>query len=251
MSIIPPPPTILSILPEGRHVRAGDAVGELDWSGFRDALRVHELRSIRGKAWVDPAKYAVEANEIALREDEHRILPQDIELARHHVTICQIDCQRAASTLAWSRPYCAEGLRSAAHAHAYTGVCEQAKFILRDAQWMLQRLLKYMSKRILQSLRAGVAASQTELVAQRSISRLECELPDRMKAPIVNGALRAPRDGIIVHANRTKGRGTAETQIREGLTAHQLQPIFRLVDSRHLQLRARINESRIAQIRVG
>ena len=42
-----------------------------------------------------------------------------------------------------------------------------------------------------------------------------------------------------------------ETQIQEGLTVYQSQPIFRILDPAHVQVKARINESQIAKIRTG
>src|SRR5262249_55759512 len=74
----PPPPTILSLLPEGSPVRAGDIVCELDSSGFRQALEIQQLRFLRARSWVDQAGYLLDASEVALREYQHGILPQDI-----------------------------------------------------------------------------------------------------------------------------------------------------------------------------
>ena len=41
---------------------------------------------------------------------------------------------------------------------------------------------------------------------------------------IANCTLR-PREGMVIHANRTNGWGRVETQIQEGLTVYQTQPI--------------------------
>jgi HlyD family secretion protein len=41
------------------------------------------------------------------------------------------------------------------------------------------------------------------------------------------------------------------TQIQEGLTVYQSQPIFRILDPEHIVVKARINESQIARIRTG
>ena len=40
-------------------------------------------------------------------------------------------------------------------------------------------------------------------------------------------------------------------QIREGLRVYQSQPIFRLLDPRHMQVRATINETQVARVRSG
>jgi len=247
----PPPPTILSILSEGSCVKAGDVVCELDSSGFRDALHVQELRYVQAKAWVEQAKYILEANEIALREYEQGVLPQDTELVRQHIVICEIERERAARNLAWSRALLAKGFRSAAQVAADAAVVEQAEFALRDAEGMLRRLVKYTAKRILTAQRAKIEASRADSLSLKTAFRLQGERLKRIKAMIANCTMRAPRDGIVVHANRTNGWGTVEMQIREGLTVHESQPIFRLLDPRHIQVRARINESKVARVRLG
>ena len=134
---------------------------------------------------------------------------------------------------------------------ADTAVVEQAEFALRDAEGMLRRLVKYTAKRILTAQRAKIEASRADLLSVKTAFRLEGERLKRIKAMIANCTMRAPRDGIVVHANRTNGWGTVEMQIREGLTVHESQPIFRLLDPRHIQVRARINESQVARIRLG
>ena len=42
-----------------------------------------------------------------------------------------------------------------------------------------------------------------------------------------------------------------ESQIREGMRVYQSQPIFRLLDPRHMHIQARINESQVARVRTG
>jgi multidrug resistance efflux pump len=68
---------------------------------------------------------------------------------------------------------------------------------------------------------------------------------------IANCTMRALRDGIIVHANPSNGSGSVEKQIREGSIVRPSQPIFRLLDSSHIQVKAEVNESQVALIRPG
>ena len=108
----PAPPTILSILPEGSEVKAGVMVCELDSSGFRQALEVQQLRYLRAKAWVEQAGFILQASEIALREYQDGILPQDTQLVRDFISICETDRDRAAGNLAWAK---AASPRGSAH----------------------------------------------------------------------------------------------------------------------------------------
>jgi len=247
----PPPPTILSILPEGSRVKAGDVVCELDSSAFRDVLQVQQLRYVQAKAWVEQAKYILEANEIALREYAEGILPQDIQLVRNYIRICETEKEHTERNLAWSRAAHAKGFRTEAQVDADAATFQLAEIALRDGEVMLKRLVKHTGKRNLKACRAKIEAIHADLLSLESCFQLESDRLKRIEAMIANCTMRAPRDGIVVHANRVNGWGTVEMQIREGLTVYRSQPIFRLLDSRHLQVKAMINESQVAWVRSG
>ena len=106
----PSPLSIISILAEGSRVKAGEVVCELDSSALRDALAVQQLRFAQAKAWVEQAKYVLEADKIALREYEAGVLPQDIELVRQNIDICRIEKEQAARNLDWSRAGFRQGI---------------------------------------------------------------------------------------------------------------------------------------------
>jgi HlyD family secretion protein len=247
----PPPLTIISILPEGSKVKAGDVVCELDSSLFRDAHAVQQLRYVQAKAWVEQAKYSLEADNIALREYESGVLPQDIALVRQNVGICEVEKERAARNLAWTRRAFAKGFRTEAQVNADAAVLEQSEIALRDAEGMLEQLVKYTGRRIIKSCKARIQAIRAELLSLESSLRLERERLRRIETMIANCKMRAPRDGTIVYANQPNGSGAIDNQIREGLIVHSSQPIFRLLDPHHIQVRAKINESQVARIRPG
>lgn len=250
-SVAPPPPTILSILSEGSRVKTGDVVCELNSSAFRDALQVQQIRTVQASAWVEQAKFILEANEIALREYADGILPQDTELVRNYVRICETEKGQAERNLAWSRAAHAKGFRTASQVEADAATLEQFGFALGDAECMLKRLVKYTGKRNLKARKAKIEAIHADLLSLESSLQLETERLRRIEAMIANCTMRAPRDGIVVYANRVNSWGTVEMQIREGLTVYPSQPIFRLLDPRHLQVRATINESQIGRLRSG
>jgi HlyD family secretion protein len=247
----PPPLTIISILPEGSKVKAGDVVCELDSSLLRDARAVQQLRYVQPKAWVEQARYSLEADDIALREYESGVLPQDIALLRQNVAIRRIEKEQAARNLKWSRGALTKGFRTGAAVSADAAVLEQAEIACRDAEGMLRQLTKYTSRRIVKSCKAKIQAIRADLLSLESSFRLEQQRLNRIETMIENCKMRAPRDGTIVYASERGGSGAIETQIREGLIVHSSQPIFRLLDPHHIQVRARINESQVARIRPG
>jgi len=247
----PAPPAIVSIVPEGSRVKAGAVVCELDSSVFRDALPVQQIRFVQAKAWVEQARSILAANEIALREYEEGIFPQDVEQVRQYINICEIERDRAQRNLMWSRAVAAKGFRTLAQVDADAAVLKDAEISLHDAQSMLNRLVKHTGRRIKKARKAKIKAIGADLLALESCLLLEGERLRRIEVMVANCTMRAPRDGIVVYANRTNGWGMVETQIREGLQVHQSQPIFRLLDRKDMHVKARINESRVAQIRSG
>jgi HlyD family secretion protein len=247
----PPPPTILTILPEGTSVRAGDIVCELDSSAFRQALEVQQIRYVQAKAWVEQARYLLEANEIALREYREGVLPQDIALVRKHIVICESQRDRAAQNFAWARTVFARGFLSEAHVDAGAAQVQLAEIALGDAQGTLERLTRYTGKRVLKAHTAKIAAIRADLLSLESSFRLERERKERIEAMIANCKMRAPLEGIVAYAHRVNAWGTVEARIREGQTVYQSQPIFRLLDPRRMYVKARINESQIGLVRAG
>jgi HlyD family secretion protein len=247
----PSPLSIIWILGEGSRVKADDIVCELDSSALRDALNVQQLRFAQAKAWVEQAQYALEADEIALREYEFGVLPQDIGLVRQNVGICQIEKEQAASNLVWARRMLAKGFRTEAQVNADAAVLEQTIIALRNAEGMLEQLMKHTGKRIIKSRMARIQAIHADLLSLEASFRLENQRLKRIETMIANCTMRAPRDGIIVYADQSYGSGTIDKQIREGLIVQPMQPIFRLLDPHHIQVRAKINESQVARIRPG
>jgi multidrug resistance efflux pump len=247
----PAPLTIISILPEGSRVSSGEIVCELDSSALREALAVEQLRHVQASAWVDQAKLTLEADQIALREYESGMLPQDTELIRQCISICQIERDQAARNLAWAHGALAKGFRTSVQVSADAAIVEQKEIALRDAEGMLERLLKHTAKRIITARRARILAIRADLLSLESSLRLETQRLKRIELMVANCTLRAPRTGIVVYASPSNGWANPDLRVREGSIVHASQPIFRLLDPSHIQVRAEINESLVARVRPG
>ncbi len=247
----PQPPTIISIVPEGTHVKASNVVCELDSSVFRNALPVQKARYVQARAWLDQAHYILEANEIALQEYEQGVLPQDLELVRDYISICEIEAEQARRNLAWSRATTSKGFRTPAQLEADAAAFEEAEIVLRDARGMLAQLHDHTGRRILTAHRAKIAAIRADLFSLESAFRLETRRLRQIEETIAHCTIRAPRDGVVVYANRVNGWGGVERQIREGLAVHKSQPLFRLLDPRRMHVKAVINESQVAKVKSG
>ena len=95
-----------------------------------------------------------EVGEITLKEYEEGIYPQDVQLVKQYLATCQIDEQRAAKNLEWSKETAAKGFRTPSQVMADVLAHEQATIALTEAKGMLNRLEKYTGPKIKTNLRA-------------------------------------------------------------------------------------------------
>jgi len=239
---------ILWILPEGTPVKKGDVVCQLDASAFKDELQVQQIRHLQAKAWVEQAQSILEVNEISLREFEQGIYPQDIQLIRQYIQACETEYDRASGNLKWSIETAKKGYRSSAQVKADELAAQQADIALREAQGMLVRLENFTGKRIEKARKAKIEAIRADKLSLESTFQLETERLKRLERMVEKCTMRAPRDGVVVYFNQSNSWGQVEASIQEGVTVRQSQPIFSVPNSKFMQVRARINESKYAQI---
>jgi multidrug resistance efflux pump len=242
---------IIWILPEGKRVKAGEVVCEFDSSAFRDEVKAQKIRYLQAKAWVEQAQALLEVSEISLREYRDGIFPQDLELIRQYVTTCQTERERAQGNYQWSVQAAAKGYRPQVQVKADALSLQQAEMALHEARGMLVRLEKFTGPKLIKSLTAKCEAIRADKLTQESAFQLESDRLKRLEAMVEHCTLRAPRDGIVVYATQTNPWGMVDAQIQEGVTVRETQPIFSVPDPRYMQVKAKVNESKVALIHPG
>jgi HlyD family secretion protein len=242
---------IVTILPEGIRVEKGQIVCELDSSAFADELKAQLIRYVQAKSWVDQARAIQEVNLITLREYRDGIYPQDLQLIRQYIQTCRIEDERAERNFVWSRDMNQKGFRTSAQLRADELNHQQTTIALEEAEGMLERLAKFTGPKIIKSLEAKVKAIEADKKNQEASYQLETQRRDRLQKNITNCTLRAPDDGILVYVNQTNGWGQVQQQIDQGVTVREGQPIFQLPDPKSMRVKARINETKVAQLRSG
>ena len=242
---------IISILPEGTRVKAGDLVCELDSSAFKDEVAAQKIRWAQAKSQVEQVQYTLEVSEITQVEYEQGIFKQDAVLIRQYLESCRTDEDRAVRNYAWSKETGAKGFRAPTQVMADELAVQQTRIALKEAEGMAYRLDKFTAPRLKKNLQAKIEAIRADKLAQQSVFQLEDERLRKLERMIANCTLRAPRDGIVVYATQSNGWGSNEAQIQEGVTVRESQPIFNLPDPNHMRVKARVNESKVALIHQG
>jgi len=243
--------TIVDILPEGSKVKAGDVVCTLDSSSFFDEEKAQLIRYLQAKSYVEQANSILEVNLITLREYRDGIYPQDLQLVKQYIETCQMEKDRLERNARWSWDMNKKGFRTHFQLNGDLLALEQAKIALDEANNMLIRLEKQTGPKLIKSLEANVRAIESDKLLQDASFSLESQRLERIRRNIRNCTLKAPRDGIVVYANQSNRWGQVTTQIDQGVTVRQDQPIFNLPDPQNMRVKARINESKVAMIHTG
>jgi multidrug resistance efflux pump len=242
---------IISLLPEGARVKKGDVVATLDSASYQDEEKAQLIRYLQAKAYVEQADSILQVNEISLREYRDGIYPQDVQLIKQYIETCEIERDRSARNLKWSREMLALGYRTPFQTKGDELALGQAQIALDEARGMLERLTKFTGPKILKSLEANVNAIRADKLTQDAAFSLETQRLERLRKNIENCTVKAPGDGIVVYANQSNRMGMLAVQIAEGVTLRENQPIFNLPDPKHMRVKAKINESKVAMVDTG
>lgn len=242
---------IIKIIDEGTKVKAGDILCELDSSKFRDELKAQQIRYLQARSWVEQARSILGVNLITMREYQEGVYPQDVQLVHQYTTACQTEEERARQNLEWSRATAARGFRSATQLQADALAWQQAEFRLRDAEHMANRLERYTAPRLITSLKAKIEAIKSDLLSQEAAFELEVNRLKRLETAVANCTIRAPREGMAVYHNPPNMWGRIDNMIREGTTVREGQTLIDLPDPKHMRVRARVNESKVASVHTG
>jgi HlyD family secretion protein len=242
---------IISILPEGTAVKAGELVCELDSAAFRDEVAVQLVRYAQAESWLHRAETSLVVAEMELRQYRDGVMPQDIRVLKQYIQNCLTDQEQKLITLEWSLDMQRQGLRSGPQVLGDRLAEERTRIALDEAREMQRRLLEFTAPRILKSLEAKIEAVRSDLLSQKSAFQVEEERLRRLERAVEKCKLVAPEDGVVVYARNTNGWGRVEDEIKQGSTVREGQALFKLPDPKNMSIIVKISESKIAALKTG
>lgn len=278
---------ILSIVPEGTWVQAGDVVCQMDSSEIEEFARSREVMLIRFRARLDSALHDEEllstSNERALAAAEYRFqtaeqelheyqdgtLPQQIEEMERNLKMLSRQTQTAADNVSRSEQLWSMGLLD-------TQEMARGSLDLLKAQQKQDQLegklnlltsftqprnnlrleygrnnaLRNVARTKISNSLAATRARLSSLALERTV-RIYERYYSRAIDSIQACTLRAPCDGQVIHGNSWHLRSRGITQIEEGAKVRQLQKVFEIPDTRRLKVSVPIDEALIYRVHEG
>jgi len=252
--------TILTIVPEGTHVKKGDLLMELDSSGFEDHLVAEQITlqnaettlvsaqeslgvgKNQAESDLEKAQLTLEfANEDLMKYEEGDY-QNELTDANSQIEVGRETVEQAKNKHAWSVKLFDEQYISEMELKADKLAWSRAQLELKLAENKLELLQKYTYHRTMKQLnsdvwqakmalerakrkaRADVVLLEASLLEAQSTLERQKGIVEKLETNIANTKIIAPADGMVVYATSQRGRfGGSNEPLEEGQQVHERQ----------------------------
>ncbi len=241
--------TILELIPEGTKVRQGDFLCQLDDSLLRDELIEQKINVAKDRALVIQAESVLNTAKRKLQEFQEGSYQQQVSEFKAAITVAKEAERRAADVRKYSETLNRKGYMTKTQLQADTFAEEKATLELELAEERLEVFEKFTKGTMLAELEADIRKQEADLEASQYTLQLSQQREKEQAQQVANCRIVAPADGTLVYANESD-RDESSVVIEEGVLVRDGQPIFFLPDPNKMQVKAKINDSKISKVKV-
>jgi HlyD family secretion protein len=280
--------TILKIVDEGSLVQPGQVVAELDSAKLREEALLQQIRFdsataalknaeadcqiqvMQNESDLAAAELKLQLARLDLRNYQEADYQQELRIVAGEIKLATEYLARATERWKFTAQLLRKGFTTTKVLDADRVAMAKSQIDLTTARTKHEVLDGYTHRRQLAELEANVAFHQREIgrvklrgqaaltqrertfLARKRALFLEDQRLQKAQAQIAACTVRSPRAGLVVFANTLEnGRSSSTPLIYEGATVRERQPLIHLPDLTHMQVNARIHESKIATLREG
>ena len=262
--------TILSLVPEGRAVKKGDLVCELDSAVLRDQLVNQVIAEQRASAAYQNAKLSREVAEIAVAEYVEGIFKQELYTLKSEIAGAEAAIQKADDRLERTqraRQRMSEVAKDTAKTPADIAAeldivdrlesaeqsVQKERKTLELARAKLDVLEKYTREKTTKALKVEAERKRTEELGKKEAWVLEKNKVEKLNRQIEACRIFTPRDGVIIYANDPGRRGGyGRPQVEEGAAVRERQKIASVLDlAGPMQVNVKVPESKVDLVSPG
>ena len=244
---------ILWIIDEGSFVSAGDKLVELDSSALEQDLKSQRVVVNNAEATVIGSDAEVRKAIISREEYLDGTYLNERKAILSEIAVAEQELRRSELSLSSAERLAARGTLKSLQIEAEQFSVKNATNNLVAAQSRLRVLDELTREKMLVQFDSDIERAKAKLESDRSILEEEKIKLAEITQQIAACTIVAPTDGQVVYANRYGGRGgsSAEFVVEPGAVVREQQTIINLPDPSKMQVRAKINESRVPLVRVG
>lgn len=242
---------ILSVVPEGTFVKKGDRLCQLDSSALDQEAKNQRIVVSTAESTVISSEAAVNKAIIARQEYLEGTFLTEQKAILSEIAVAQQGLRQAELALQSAERLAAKGTLKPLQVEAAQFSVQNAQSTLDSAQGRLRVLDQLTKAKMLVQLDSDIETAKAKLESDKNTLTEEKEKLEEIQAQIKACAVLAPADGQVVYANKMGGRSGADFIVEAGALVREQQTIFLLPDPTRMQVKAKINESRITLIREG
>lgn len=259
--------TVISLVPEGSKVKAGDFLVKLDSTAFEQERESQRITVANAKAAVIQADANLRTAKTTLLEYEQGTYLAQVQDLENQITNAKGAIKNSESRLLQaidvynnSLELQAKGFITSRQLEAEKFVVDQAKLELQQNQNLLsltkqnkQVLEKYTKEKEMVQLQSNIEAAVVKLESEKDALRVQERQMAEIEEMIAKCEVVVPEgiSGQVVYAKEQRGRGGDEWVLEEGANVRESQVLIRLPDTNKMEVKALINEQNITQIETG
>ncbi len=242
---------ILWVIDEGTYVKKGDKVVELDESGLQTEVKSQRIVVNTADATVIGSEAQLKQDQIARQEYLEGTYKTERKNILSEIALAEQDLRKAELQLGSAERLAAKGTLKPLQIEAENFAVENARNKLDSARSKLEVLDKYTKEKMLVQFDSNIEKAKAKLDSDRNTLEEEKDKLTELEEQIQYCTITAPAEGQVVHANKFSSRGSSEFVVEAGALARERQVLIVLPDPTKMQVKAKINESRITLVTEG
>ncbi|MGE0759521.1 MAG: HlyD family efflux transporter periplasmic adaptor subunit [Pirellulaceae bacterium] len=242
--------SILWIVPDGKEVKQGEKLVELDAALLDDQINQQKITVEKARSTMVQAEKDYSVAQISVKEYLEGTYLKDLQTMEAQITISMENLRSSENSLAHSQRMFRKGYISSLELESQQFAVQRAKLELDSAKTARDVLEKFTKVKTLEDLESKVATAKAKLESERSAFALEEGKLKRLEAQRNLCTIHAPQDGMAVYANEQGGRfGSSQSlTIEEGAAVRERQTILRLPDLTHMEVKVNVHESKVESL---
>ncbi|MDG2470692.1 MAG: HlyD family efflux transporter periplasmic adaptor subunit [Pirellulaceae bacterium] len=240
---------ILKIVPEGTPVSKGEFLIQFDDSILKDRLVEQQILTAQNDAARIQAENDLNAAKKIQQEYDKGTFNQELAAFESEIAVAKETKERAKEYLKFSRKLAAKGFITRSQLQADQFTVTKADLVLQLAMQKRDDLIKWTQSRMREEYGANVLKLQASLKAATSTLQLSQQREQELAEQVVKCQILAPKDGLVVYANDNDRDDSVV--IEEGTVIRDGQEVIHLPDPEKMQVRTKVNDSKINLVEIG
>jgi HlyD family secretion protein len=242
---------ILEIIPNGTEVEVGRELVKFDASALENERNQQQIACNNSAATLATSKAAYDTAVISKDEYLYGTFVQEEKIIQSEVFVAEENLRRAEEYARYSEKLAARGYVTGVQVEADRFAVEKSRKDVETAQTKLRVLRDYTKTKMVKTMDSNIEIAKSKMTADENTHKLDDTKLALINSQIDKCTVRAPVRGKVVYANVQGFRGNNEVMIQEGTMIRERQAVIRIPDPNMMQVMAKINESRVGNVRAG